>query len=402
MLLKENIPYETEQVNIDVLFEGAPKRMLLSKRKERFIQLWLKIHVFFLTLFHYRSFKKTFEVLAIFQDFKKKAFGKNGKRKFSMKNGKYWFGIHLPPFPSKSFNKYILTELHRYVPHKSPINAFQQVNFAVTTKCPMRCEHCFEWDNLNLHETFAFNQLQEITRVFQNQGLGHISLSGGEPMIRFEEIVKLIGEGDKSTQWWMITSGFNLIEEKAKRLKEAGATGIIVSIDHFNPLAHNRFRGHQDAFSHGIRAVISAGKAKLLVATSVCVTKENANKEFLIKYMVMAKNLGVDFVQWLEPKAEGHYRNRDVELNKDQIQIMEEVFEELSHNPELRDFPPVMYYGYYQRRVGCFSGGKSSFYVDAVGMVHSCPFCHSADFKITDWLEMPSIGREEVSKCELY
>ncbi|RPA70360.1 radical SAM protein [Cyclobacteriaceae bacterium YHN15] len=402
MLLKEDIPFESKQALGNELFEGSPKRVLLSNWLEEFIQIWLKVHIFFLALGNYKSFKKTFEVLKIFQEFKKKAFGRDGKRKFTSKNGKYWFGIHLPPFPSKSFDKYILTELHRYVPHKSPINAFQQVNFAITTKCPMRCEHCFEWDNLNLPETFSLKQLQQITKVFQNQGLGHISLSGGEPMIRFEEMLKLIENSDKSTQWWMITSGFNLNEEKATRLKKAGATGVIVSIDHYKPLVHNKFRGHKDAFLHGVKAAISAGNAGLLVAISVCITKENINKEFLMKYMGMARELGVDFVQWLEPKAEGHYRNKDVELNKDQIQIMEEVFEELSHNPELRDFPPVMYYGYYQRRVGCFSGGKSSFYVDAVGMVHSCPFCHSADFKITDWLEMPSISRKEVSKCELY
>jgi MoaA/NifB/PqqE/SkfB family radical SAM enzyme len=402
MLLKEDIPFESKQVLENEFFEGAHKRILLSNWLEEFIQIWLKVHIFFLALGNYKSFKKTFEVLKIFQEFKKKAFGNDGKRKFSSKNGKYWFGIHLPPFPSKSFDKYILTELNRYVRHKSPINAFQQVNFAITTKCPMRCEHCFEWDNLNLPETFSLDQLQEITKLFQNQGLGHISLSGGEPMIRFEEMLQLIEKGDRSTQWWMITSGFNLNEEKAKRLKKAGATGVIVSIDHFKPLAHNRFRGHKDAFFHGVKAVISAGNAGLLVALSVCVTKENANKEFLMNYMIMARELGADFVQWLEPKAEGHFRNKDVELSDEHIKILEEVYEDFGHNPALREFPPVMYYGYYQRRVGCFSGGKSSFYVDAVGMVHSCPFCHSADFQITDWLAMPAIGGKEVSKCNQY
>ena len=402
MLLKETTSIDSEQVRIDRLFEGAPKRPLLYPWQEGLIRIWIKAHIFFLALKTYKDFKKTVEVLKIFQEFKKKTFGRDGERKITSKNGKIWFGIHIPPFPSKNFDKYLLTEFHRYVPHSRPINAFQQVNFAITTKCPMRCEHCFEWDNLNLPETFSLEQLQQITGRLQNQGLAHISLSGGEPMIRYEEMVKLIENGDKNTHWWAITSGFNLNEEKAKRLKKAGATGVIVSIDHYIPEAHNKFRGHKDAFSHGAKADISAGKAGLMVAISVCVAKENANRDFLMNFMRLAINLGADFVQWLEPKAEGHYRNKDVEMNEGQILLMEEVYEELCHNPKYREYPPVMYYGYYQRRIGCFSAGKSSFYVDSVGMVHSCPFCHSADFSILDWLEMPAISRKNISKCELY
>ena len=402
MSLKENTTIDAEQILIDRLLEGAPKRNLLYPWQEKLILYWIKVHFFFLALNTYKNFKKTFEVLKIFQEFKKKTFGGDGERKITIKNGKIWFGIHIPPFPSNNFNKYILTEFHRYIPHSRSINAFQQVNFAMTTKCPMRCEHCFEWDNLNLPETFSLEQLQHIIKRLQNQGLAHISLSGGEPMIRYEEMVKLIENGNKDTHWWAITSGFNLNEEKAKRLKKARATGLVVSIDHYNPSAHNKFRGHKDAFTHGVKAAISAGKAGLLVAISVCVTKENANRLFLMNYMELSLKLGADFVQWLEPKAQGHYRNKDVEMNESDIRLMEEVYEELCHNSQYRKFPPIMYYGYYQRRIGCFSAGRSSFYVDSVGMVHSCPFCHSADFKITDWLEMPSIEKKQITKCELY
>lgn len=366
------------------------------------VRIWVNIHIAILAFRAYGSLKKTKNALKGLQEFKKKAFAKNGRRKFSVKNKQYWFGLYVPPFPSKNFDRLILTELNRYVPHSLPINAYQQVNFAITTKCPMRCEHCFEWDNLNLRETFTLSHLQEITKKLKQDGLGDISLSGGEPMVRFEDMLELIKSGSRDTEWWILTSGFNLNDEKARQLKKAGATGIVVSLDHYDPKINNKFRGYKDAFGHAIRAAKASVNAGLTLAISVCVTRENTTDEFLTAHATLCESLGADFIQWLEPRAEGHYRNKEVMLQSDQVGILEDLYVSLNHDPKNNHFPLVIYHGYHQRRVGCMSGGKFSFYVNALGMVHSCPFCHSNDFKISDWLEMPKIGRKEVTPCKVF
>jgi MoaA/NifB/PqqE/SkfB family radical SAM enzyme len=176
----------------------------------------------------------------------------------------------------------------------------------------------------------------------------------------------------------------------------------VVSIDHNEPEIHNLFRGYKDAFNHATRAVAAAAEAGLFVAVSVCITRKNANYAFVLNHMEMCHRIGADYVQWLEPRAEGHYRNMDVLLGNDSITFLEKMYESLNHDPEYAAFPPVVYHGYHQRRIGCQSGGKFSFYVDAAGMVHSCPFCHSYDFKVTDWLKEPLAERRLVSACEAF
>ena len=47
------------------------------------------------------------------------------------------------------------------------------------------------------------------------------------------------------------------------------------------------------------------------------------------------------------------------------------------------DFPTMMYHGFHQRRVGCYSGSRSV-YVDSAGDVHACPFCHNKSYNIID------------------
>lgn len=318
------------------------------------------------------------------------------------KGGQYLVGMYIPPFPSKNFDKLVLTEMNNLIPHKLPINTYQQVNFAITTKCPMRCEHCFEWDNLNLRETFSLEELKRIVKKLQDNGVGQISLSGGEPMVRFKEMLELIESSSKSSAWWVLSSGLGLNLEKAKALKKAGTTGVVISLDHFDADSHNQFRNYKAAFDHATSAVKAANEAGLFVALSVCLTRSTANREFLFRYAAFANHLEVDFIQLLEPKAEGHYRDKDVLLNKDHIAILEEVYKELNNQPEHKKAPQVLYHGYYQRRMGCLSGGKYSLYIDARGMVHSCPFCHSGDFHILDMLDMPAIGKGKVSNCELY
>jgi MoaA/NifB/PqqE/SkfB family radical SAM enzyme len=367
-----------------------------------FVRLRAKLRIIWLALKAYQSVKKARAALGHFMAFKKMVVGGNGKRKLVKKNGRYGFGLYVPPFPSENFDRFVLTELNRFIPNQMPVNAHQQVNFAITTHCPMRCEHCFEWDNLNHPETFTLDELKAITGTLQNEGLGHISLSGGEPMVRFKDMLELINSGAKTTEWWVLTSGFNLTQARACQLKAAGATGVVVSIDHYDPEMHNLFRGHPDAFAHASRAVAASAAAGLFTAVSVCITRSNANRDFLMKQMEMCYNLGADYVQWLEPRAEGHYRDMEVMLGKESIALLENLFETLNHDPEYEHLPTIVYHGYHQRRIGCQSGGKFSFYVDAAGMVHSCPFCHSHDFKVKDWLKEPLAARRMVTACEAF
>jgi len=375
-----------------------------SSRPSNFVQIaariWVKIHIVFLAFKVYRSINKVKLVFSEMMKINRNVSG--GKRKYAIKNGKYWIGLYMPAFPSKNFDRYILTEMNRFLPHSFTVNSYQQVNFAITTKCPMRCDHCFEWDNLNLRETFTKDELKQIMVKLQAKGLGHISLSGGEPMVRFNEMLELIREADRSTEVWVLTSGFNLDESRAQKLKQVGATGVIVSLDDINAEKHNTFRRHNQAYQLATTAAHATNQAGLLLAISVCVLRENANASFLTAHAEAATAMGADFIQWLEPKAEGNFRGKDVSLSMEQISVMEKSFVSLNHDAQYRHIAPIMYHGYYQRRLGCLSAGKSSFYIDSRGMVHSCPFCHSSDFHIMDWLNHTGPTKKKISACPTY
>ncbi|MDB5202053.1 MAG: radical protein [Ferruginibacter sp.] len=297
-------------------------------------------------------------------------------------DGKYYFNQYTPGWPSRAYDELIKGELRR----QADGNRSEKLSFiflAITRKCPMRCEHCFEWDNLNQKESFTKEDLFTVVDMYQREGVLQIHFSGGEPMARFKDLLPLIRHASKKTECWVLSSGFNFTEKNAGLLKEAGCKGVVISIDHYIEELHNLFRGNPGAFAGAVQAVAAARKAGMVTSLSVCVTKAFLDGHHLDPYMAFAKNLGVQFVQVLEPRSVGHYEGQAVQLEEKHISMLETAFKKFNHSAGYTDYPTMLYHGYHQRRVGCFSGSRSV-YIDSGGDVHACPFCHTKSYNIID------------------
>jgi len=299
-------------------------------------------------------------------------------------NGKYYMGIYTSAWFSKDFDQFIYSRLNDYKPLKKPINRFDMVFISVTNKCPLKCEHCYDWNQLNSKGKESKANLTEIVEKLEKKGVSHIQFLGGEPLIEYKKICEVVKSSKKNTNFWITTSGYSLNKNKAKALKSAGITGIIVSLDHYDSNKHNRFRNHKDAFNWVTLAVKNALNAKLIVALSICVTREFLTLQNLNNYMNLAKSLGVSYVQVLEPKPVGHYDNKDVLLKEKHILELEQFFLIYNFKNKYKDYPIIIYPGYHQRREGCMLSGKKSIYIDTDGNMNPCPFCHKSYGKVLD------------------
>ena len=297
--------------------------------------------------------------------------------------GKYYFNQYTPGWPSKAHDLLIKDELKR----QSRPNEVERLSFvflAITRKCPLRCEHCLEWNNLNQPETFTRQELFQTIDMLHKDGVLQVHFSGGEPMVRFKDLLQLIRFASRKMESWVLTSGFNFSRKNAELLKQVGCTGIVVSLDHYQAEKHNQFRG-SDSFDNATGAVNIALQTGFVVSLSVCATKEFIEEGSMMPYLEFAKSLGVHFVQVLEPKEVGRYKGKDVLLGKRHITELDAIFKLVNHHKSFRDYPTMLYHGYHQRKVGCFSGSRS-LYVDSAGNVHACPFCQNHLYNIIDWI----------------
>lgn len=350
---------------------------ILSGRRSFLLRLRIRARIVRIIFHNYRSISLSVKILRSLLRFRQSALGENKVMKYVHVDGKYFLGLYIPSFNSKAFEAFILGEVNRIFPTGESSNRFTSVLFAITKKCALKCEHCSEWETLNGIEALSLADLKTIVTRFQHLGTAQFHFSGGEPLQRMDDLLEVIRTVNNKTESWVLTSGNNLSIANAKRLKSAGLTGVVISIDHFEPEAHNRFRGSQKSYMWAELAIRNAKEANLVTAISVCVTKSFVSTANLYAYAEMAKQLGVAYIQIFEPSAVGHYQGKDVELTTGQVKMLEDFFLNMNHSRAYREYPVVLYHGYYQRRIGCFSSANRHVYVDSDGDIRDCPFCRT-------------------------
>ena len=341
----------------------------------RVVKIRLRLHILHLLLKKGVSFsviRSSFKkLLAI----RKENMGNIKLIKYTKLGRQYSWAMYAPPFPSKELDRLLNKEIDFALRDGMSANPLHFIFLSITKKCPLNCEHCFEWDIMHRPEQLSLDNLKGIVSGFIEQGISSVFLSGGEPLSRYNDLLKLLEYASPHCKTWLFSSGYTLDESKAYALKQAGLTGAIISIDHFEEEAHNAFRRNPKSFERAINAVKNIKVAGLIPALSVCATKEFLSEENLHKYMEFAKSLGAVFVQFMEPVAEGRYKEQDVALNENQLALLSNFFRSFNEDEAKADYPTIIYQGYHQRKVGCHGGGKRFLYVDSDGNIQACPFC---------------------------
>jgi len=134
----------------------------------------------------------------------------------------------------------------------------------ITTKCDLRCKHCFFSNSLNNQDPDL--TAEDIKRIIDNYptGLEHVIITGGEPFLNKDLTAIVCNVKAKSVN--IPTNGNNpgLIlaktEEILKKAKGVGRIGISVSLDGPEDV-HDRIRGRQYSYRNALNAL--AGLKKL-------------------------------------------------------------------------------------------------------------------------------------------
>ena len=353
---------------------NAIRKPMIYSIYKKFIKAGIWINIFLCSLYVVKNPLKFFKTMKNLKALRDNSRENHTILKYAKVDNKYYYSLNAPGWPSKAFSKYISNNIRKLDPLCSHIT-LDTIVFGITKKCGYQCEHCFEWDALNKPETLTRENLLSVVRSFEDIGITQVQLSGGEPLNRLDDIIYLLENVKKETKVWLYTSGYHFTEERATLLKDAGLTGIIVSLDHWIPELHNKFRGMKNAFEWAEKAIDNAGKKNLVACLSLCATKDFINKNNLTQYANLAKSWGISFIQVLEPRAVGHYAEKDVELSQNQIAALEDFYKTYNYDAAYVEYPSILYHGFYSRRIGCGGGGKHFVYVDTDGDVHNCTFC---------------------------
>jgi len=146
----------------------------------------------------------------------------------------------------------------------------------ITDRCILNCIHCYRNEQKN---DLPFVELLTILHKFANfldetHTIGRINFSGGEPLLRMNDLINLMYEAKKlHIESRLLTNGLLIDESVAGQLHNAGCTTIQVSIDGCKE-THEHIRG-KNTFDRAIQGVQYAKSAGMDVTISTTVLKWN-------------------------------------------------------------------------------------------------------------------------------
>lgn len=148
----------------------------------------------------------------------------------------------------------------------------------LTRRCNLACSHCYisagPW-HTEEGELSTERCLQVVDQIIVENPNPMIILSGGEPLARTDlEEIAAYATG-KGATCVVGTNGTGLTAARIASIKDAGVTGVAVSIDSLRPLYHNRFRHGDSALDETTSAVDRLGEAELDFIIQTTVTRGN-------------------------------------------------------------------------------------------------------------------------------
>lgn len=283
--------------------------------------------------------------------------------------GVYKIHIYFPAFPTKAFfialDKFLLLKTDKIKPYPT------SVLLSMTKACGYRCPHCYQRKDVN--SDIPIGKLIELTKQIQDLKISFINIEGGEPLLRFDRLIAMLKSINCNQEVWVNTTGFSLTEEKAKRMKEAGIFGVMISLHHWDSKKHDGFVGKNGAYDIALKALKMFNEIGIPTAINCTATQEMINQNGFDKIMQIAKNNNVAIVQLIHEKPAGAWMPKKDTLNKGYVQKLYDIHLKYS---SLKGYPAVssQVFESAENNFGCTAGGIERFYVNANGDVQACEF----------------------------
>lgn len=186
---------------------------------------------------------------------------------------------------------------------------YTYLRLSVTDRCDLACVYCMppagEAEHGLRQDLLSFEEAARLVDVMARMGIRRVRFTGGEPLVR-RDVVDLVALVRRTTpvKKLAMTTNATRLAELARPLRDAGLTGVNVSVDSLDPEAFHRITRGGDLAKvlEGIRAALDVG-LEVKINTVLLRGETDDEAERLVRW---AFDLGVTprFIE-LMPLGEG-------------------------------------------------------------------------------------------------
>ena len=177
------------------------------------------------------------------------------------------------------------------------------LQFHITERCNLRCKHCYQNDKY-LNEELTISKKKNIIDMFgkamEKWGLdGIINFTGGEPILKKDELLELIRYSKKNypdISIGILSNGTLVDAQLAKELKDSGVEDVQVSLDGCNDETHDFIRGKGNFRKSlsGIKNIVDAGLLGEIMFTLNRANYKEVEEVIDLALKLKAKRIGIE------------------------------------------------------------------------------------------------------------
>lgn len=186
----------------------------------------------------------------------------------------------------------------------SPLINPEVLQISITNRCNLKCKFCsIHKYTTSEEEEIGLKDIKNIITIAKNQfDIKELILTGGEPLLLGDDIVRISEFAHKKNIRIILTTNGFLLQKYARSLAEAGISHFHISIDGLKN-THNYLRNNPESFSRAVESIKYLVKIRHMysynysVGIAMLMLKSNINQIYeLYKY---ADSLGVDIFELL-------------------------------------------------------------------------------------------------------
>lgn len=250
--------------------------------------------------------------------------------------------------------------------------------FDPTSACNLHCKGCWaaEYGNrLNL----SYEDMDRIVTEGEELGIHWYMMTGGEPMCRKSDILKLAAKHQESV-FHLFTNGTLIDQEFCDEVKKVGNMAFFLSIE--GSEESNDDRRGEGIYRKVLNAMDLMKKNGLLFGTSICYTSANYKAVTSDEFIDMLIEHGVRFNWYFHYMPIGDGANVDLMLNKDQREYMVHRIREIRGLTGGKEIFCIDFQNDGEYIDGCIAGGRQYAHINPNGDVEPCVFIHYSNANI--------------------
>ncbi|MBE3572367.1 MAG: radical SAM protein [Moorella humiferrea] len=246
-----------------------------------------------------------------------------------------------------------------------------------TEKCNLNCVGCWAGDYQRTQE-LDFATMDRIISEGEKLGINFIVLSGGEPLMRRDDIIRL-AEKHPDQVFHLFSNGTLIDQSFVDEMVRLGNITVALSLEGFEEKTDSR-RG-RGVFAKVMRAMDLMRAAGVVYGVSVTYSRYNTEELGSDAFIDMLIDKGVAFGWYFTYIPIGKDVDLEMMATPEQRAWM---FERIQYFRQTKPIFLVDFWNDGEASNGCIAGGRRYFHINAAGEVEPCAFVHYSTCNIKD------------------